>query len=360
MKKWFIGIVVLALVGGGVWYWRSGGGEQGVRILETVEVERGSVRKVLEATGIVKSQVGAAIQVGAQATGVLDSVPVRVGDRVEQGQLIAVIDDREVQARLAEARARVRLAQAKFDYAQKNLPRRKRLVKQDLEAVDTLDQAVQNTRVARHEVAAARAAVNTLEIQLSYYKIFSPITGVVSQVAAQEGETVVSGLQVSNLITVVDPDSLEMWIYVDETDVGRTEVGQKVEFRVDAHPDKVFYGRVDTIYPEPEVRDNIVYYRALVRLDRSESKWLRPEMTTQCRIIVEVREDVLSIPNEALKWVDGKQTVFVQQPGGKARETYPELGLAGLERTEVLSGLQGGDKVAVQLVLPKAGQSGER
>ena len=90
-------------------------------------------------------------------------------------------------------------------------------------------------------------------LRLSYKSILSPITGIVSQVTAQEGETVVSGFQVSNLITVLDPSRLEMWIYVDETDVGQVKPGMPVEFRVDAYPDTVFTGEVDTIY-----RNNVV------------------------------------------------------------------------------------------------------
>ena len=358
MKKLIAAVLLIVLAGGGFWAWTATRGEEPVKVLETATVERATVRKVLEATGIIKSQVGAQVKIGARATGVLEEVLVKVGDHVDKGQLVAVIDDREVQAKRQEALARLRLAQAKLEYAEKNLPRRERLVQQNLEPQDTLDKARQERKVARHEVNAARAALETLDIQLSYHEIRSPIAGVVSNVTAQEGETVVSGLQVSNLVTVLDPELLEMWIYVDETDVGRTAEGQPVEFTVDARPERTFHGEVDAIYPEPEIRDNIVYYRALVRVDRAEAHYLRPEMTTQCRIIVEVKDDVPSIPNRALKWVDGRQVVFVPE-GDTARETTPELGLAGYERTEILSGLQPGDAVVTQLVLPGA-EKGEK
>jgi multidrug efflux pump subunit AcrA (membrane-fusion protein) len=118
---------------------------------------------------------------------------------------------------------------------------------------------------------------------------------------------------------------------------------------------------VDRVYPEPEVRDNIVYYRALVKVDPHQADFLRPEMTTQCKIIVETRDNVLSIPNAALKWVAGRQVVFVGEPdAGEPREVTPELGLQGLERSEVLSGLEEGQPVAVQLVIPgrKLGNKG--
>jgi len=361
MKKLIFILIAALLTGGGVWYFNAGQSKGKVKVIKTATVQRGDVSKVLEATGIVKAQVGAQVKIGAQATGVLDSVPVKVGDHVKKGDLIAKIDSRELRSRIAEARANLNLAQAKLEYMQKNLPRKRSLVKQKLEAQDSLDIAYQDAEMARHSVASSRAKLKTLEVQLSYTKIHSPIDGVVSQVAAQEGETIVSGLSVSNLITVLDPTKLEMWIYVDETDVGRVVDGLPVRYTVDAFRNKVFKGTVDRIYPEPEIRDNIVYYRTLVMVSPEQSEWLRPEMTTQCKIIVETKKDVLTVPNTALKWVKNRQVCFrVDDPKVEPVEVSPKLGLVGLKTSEVLDGLSEGDTVATQLVLPgaKVGKKG--
>ncbi|SKA85401.1 HlyD family secretion protein [Paucidesulfovibrio gracilis DSM 16080] len=353
MKKFILLGLILAVVAG-VLIWRSSGTQREITVLQTASVEQGEVRHLLEATGIVKAQVGAQVKIGARATGVLVDIPVKVGDEVEAGQLVAEIDDREIRAKLAEAQARARLADAKAVRAAKDLERKKRLVSQKLEPQSSLDEALEDARVTRYESQAAAAALESLRVQLSYYRIFSPIHGVVSNITAQEGETVVSGLQVSNLITVLDPTRLEMWIYVDETDVGRTHPGQDVEFFVDAYPDRAFTGKVKLVYPEPEIRDNIVYYRALVDVIFDPEHPLRPEMTTQCRIVVERRENVPTMPNEAVKWVNGEQAVFVLR-GGVPERVDVELGLRGLERSEVRSGLNVGDEVVTQLVLPDVG-----
>ncbi|WP_018124665.1 efflux RND transporter periplasmic adaptor subunit [Desulfovibrio oxyclinae] len=360
MKKYLIaGIALLLAVGGGI-YWATSSGGDRIKIISTDTVTRGDVRKTLEATGIIKAQVGAMVKVGARSTGELVEVRVKVGDEVEKDELLAVVDDRELESQLREAQARYKLARARYDYARKNLPRRERLVKKNLEPQDTLDQALQDMKVSKYEMEAAQAKLETLRIQQSYTRIKSPIDGVVSQVAAQEGETIVSGLNVSNLVTVLAPEKLEMWIYVDETDVGRVVKDLPVEFSVDAYPDRVFIGSIDRVYPEPEIRDNIVYYRALVKVEPQEARLLRPEMTTQCRIIVETVENVLTIPNTALKWVGGKQRVFRVIPGQEQpEEMQPDLGLQGLERSEVLSGLEEGDEVATQLVLPKSPEDEE-
>lgn len=351
----YMALALLLLAGGG-YYYAKGRGAGETKILATAKVERGQVRRVLEATGIIKAQVGASVKIGARATGAISRVYVRVGDSVKKGQVVAEIDARELLAQRQEAAARVRLAEAKAQYAGQTLPRNEALTSQGMQAQSVLDETRQNDKVARAEAAASRAVLATLDVRVSYTKIVSPIDGVVSQVTAQEGETVVAGLQVANLVTVLDPTRLEMWIYVDETDVGRVKTGLPVEFRVDSQPDKAFSGVLDRVYPEPEIRDNIVYYKALVTVDRAQALLLRPEMTTQCRVVVDTRENVLTVPNQALKWVGGRQTVFVQDkaaPGG-VRQVQPKLGLPGLEQSEVLEGLSEGELVATQIVL--AGQ----
>jgi len=406
IKKAIAVIVFLSVaVGVGLW-WKSSTAEKKITVLATETVTRGTVRKVLEQTGIIKSQVGAIVKIGTRATGTIDKMMVKVGDPVEKNQLVARIDSRELEAQATEARAKLAAAQAELnrveqayplrikearydlaltraraDYLHNNYRRQQKLAERNVISKDTIEDVLQKAEVEANQVsvkqstlerlqreftdeaAKARAAVKqaeaslaALEVRKSYTRIFSPISGVVSQVTAQEGETIVAGLQVANLITVLDPARLEMWTYVDETDIGQVHPGQPVEFRVDAYPERVFKGTVDTIYPEPEIRDNIVYYQALVKINPEQATYLRPEMTTQVQIIVAVKDDVLDIPNNALKWVDGRQVVFVQEPDGKIRQVTPELGLAGVTHTEVLEGLTAGDKVATQLVLPGTGE----
>lgn len=396
--------LLLAAVGAGAWYWQSGRTSQETKVLETASLAKGTVRATLEATGIIKPEVGAIVKTGSRATGLIKQMYVRVGDSVKKGDLIAEIDDREQQASLAEAeatlrkaeaelsrvetvyplqineaRAQLKASQAEAEYLQLSLKRKMKLVEQKLDSQDSLDDANQKFTVsrntqkarsatlkrleteyrlestkAREAVAAAQATLKSTQVRITYTTIYAPIDGVVSQVAAQTGETVVAGLEVANLITILDPTRLEMWIYVDETDVGRIRPGMPVEFRVDAYPGRIFDGTVNQIYPEPEIRDNIVYYQALVRLTPETASELRPEMTTQCTVVVEEKKDVLALPNDALKWVDGEQYVFVKAAGGGIRQVQPKLGLLGQTSSEVLEGLSEGDELAVKIVLPTA------
>lgn len=417
MRKWLFAALVLLVAGGASWWFFFRTTVEPPKILATATIGRGEVRKVLEATGIIKAQVGAIVRIGARATGRIDRMLVKVGDKVKREQLIAVIDSRELVAQKAEAEARVvqsraelervrsvfplqikeaeaelSLASAQATYQSTNRDRQKQLWDRQLIAKDALDDATQRADVARNQVVArqaalartkaefarqqeraesalleAEASLNSITVRLSYTSIFSPLDGIVSQVTSQEGETVVAGLQVANLITVLDPARLEMWIYVDETDVGQTERGMPVEFRVEAFPGKTFKGEIDQIYPQPEIRDNIVYYQALVKLDAQEAELLRPEMTTQAQIVVAAKKDALTLPNEAIKWVGDRQQVFKKVGDEKFEPVMPKLGLRGLATSEIVEGLAEGDVVATQVVLPgrtaassQGGQGGQR
>jgi RND family efflux transporter MFP subunit len=349
-KKVGIVLVLFLLVGGGLW-WKQRQKPPEVKVLASVEVKRGPIRKVLEETGIVKAQVGAIVKIGARSTGSVERMLVRVGDPVKKGQVVATIDSRELRAQIAETEAQLAEAEARAAYARNNVERLAALYAGKFISRDEMESARQNAEVAARQVAARRAARDSLRVRLSYTEVKSPINGVVSQIAAQEGEMIVAGLQVANLVTVIDPTRLEMWTYVDETDIGQVKPGMAVEFRVDSWPGRIFLGKIRTIQPQPEVRDNIVYYQAIVDVDAEDALELRPEMTTQAQVVVKTKDDVLLIPNNALKWVEDQQVVFVQGEDGSIRRVSAELGLAGVKESEVLSGLQAGDKVATQVEL---------
>lgn len=378
----------------------SSGSSAKTEILASAKVERGGVTKTLSATGIVKSEVGATVKIGTRATGVIRKMHVRVGDTVTAGQIIAQIDSRELEAvvaeaeaalsrakaehdrtlvtyplQIAEAKARVESALATLEYAELSYKRQLELTGRKLDSQNNLDLALEKSltdkqtlavaratlrrlqeeferqkEITRQAVIQAEASLETAKIKLSYTTIISPMDGIVSQVASQEGETVVSGLQVANLITVTDLSRKEMWVYIDENDVGQVKPGMRVDFRVDALPGRSFSGEVYRIYPEAEVRDSIVYYQTIVPLNKEDSLALRAEMTTQCTVYVDEKDGVLKIPNEAIKWIDGGQVVFVER-GKNVEPVRVVLGMQGRDYSEVLEGLAEGDVVATRLTL---------
>ncbi|GAB7082195.1 efflux RND transporter periplasmic adaptor subunit [Megalodesulfovibrio paquesii] len=369
MRTLLLLLLLAGAVGGGWWWWQERKGPPQPQVLATETLGKRDIREVLEATGIVKSQVGAVVKIGVQADGRITNLPYRIGDPVQKGELIAQVDDRELQAQKRQLEANIRRYEAELDYSRRYLTRQRDLLRGKAIDPNTVEDAERSMTVNDAALATARAELEAVNIRLSYHRIYSPLTGVVGNVTSQEGETVVAGLQAVNLITVIDPSRLEMWIYMDETDIGRVVPGQQVEFTVDAYPDDIFTTKVEQIYPIPEIRDSIVYYQVLCHITPEQATRLRPEMTTQCRVVVREKPGVLALPNTALKWVDSKNVVYVINPaaavpgaGGNATQrvttlrregTDFTLGLRGPSYSEVLGGFAEGEVVATQVVVPQ-------
>jgi multidrug resistance efflux pump len=410
MKKIFVLIVFAIILFGIVFAYRKFSEKPGIQVLETVQVKHATVRESLVETGILKQEVGAVVKIGARATGAIKEMRVKIGDTVKKGQLIALIDQREMREAIEQTERSIeglenkirqieltypaRIREAEFSIAEltaaHQLASLDRKRKEELFQKGYISAQEKDSSTSAHDEAEARlmrsrqtlerlkdefvtelsiqdaelhkshARMNEQKVKLSYTSIYSPMDGVVSQVAAQEGETIVTGLQVANLVTVIDPERLEMWIYVDETDIGKVKLKQRVEYYVDAYPDATFTGTVDKVYPEPEIRDNIVYYLAIASVNKEYTYRLKPQMTTHVRIIVNEKSNLLAVPNSALRFEGGKQIVYLLQPDGGVQKREIKTGLSGESMTEVLTGLEEGDVVSTKIIIPVTGKRGAR
>lgn len=236
----------------------------------------------VKATGVIKPMVGAEVRVGSRVSGVVRRLFVRIGDRVEKGELLAELDDRDLVSRRREALAALNLARANLDYARAELQRKRGL--RDLLSPSELDVAQRAFAVAEQQTAGAQAALEAATTQLGYARIAAPIAGVVASIATQEGETVAASFAAPTFVTLLDLERLEVWAYVDETDIGRIRPGLPARFTVDTYGGEEFAGRVTAVYPKPEIRDNVVNYVTVIRFDAPRGRVLRPEMTATVRI----------------------------------------------------------------------------
>ncbi|HET8774025.1 MAG TPA: efflux RND transporter periplasmic adaptor subunit [Thermoanaerobaculia bacterium] len=244
----------------------------------------GNVRNAVKATGVIKPMIGAEVRVGSRLSGVVRRLYVKIGDRVEKGQLLAELDDRDLVARRREALAALQLAEANLDYASADLARKRELRASALLAPSELDLARRAYAVAEQQRDGARASLQVATTQLDYGRIAAPIAGVVASVSTQEGETVAASFATPTFVTLLDLGRLEVWAYVDETDIGRIRIGQPATFTVDTYGATEFAGRVTAIYPKAEIRDNVVNYVTVIRFETPPDKVLRPDMTTTVRI----------------------------------------------------------------------------
>jgi RND family efflux transporter MFP subunit len=241
----------------------------------------------VKATGVVKPRIGAEVKVGSRVSGVVARLHVRIGDTVRRGQLLAELETRELLARREGAGAALAAAEATLAYARSDLARKQSLRALELLSASDLDVAERSREVAQQQRAEAAANLDFARTQLGYARITAPIAGIVASVSTQEGETVAASLAAPTFVTLVDLDRLEVWAYVDETDIGRIATAQAARFTVDTYPGHEFEGRVTAVYPQAEIRDNVVNYVTVVKFDPPRDRTLRPEMTATVRIAAE-------------------------------------------------------------------------
>lgn len=361
----WLGRAVLLATGGGAGWLVARQAEAGASppatapAWETGLVERRDIGATVLATGVVRPRVGAQVEVGSRASGVVKRLHVTVGDQVVAGQLLAELDPVEFETQVERAEAVRQNAASDLTWAEQEYDRISRLAAGGHATAAELSQARRALDVAGARAREAAAAVTAAKVQLGYASIHAPIGGVVGSVSTQEGETVAASFAAPTFLTIVDLTRLEVQAYVDETDIGRVAAGQAASFTVDTWPDHTFEGRVTAIRPTAEIRDNVVNYVTLIEFKNRSERLLRPEMTATINLVVEGRGDVLSLPNGALRRDSGGSYVLAVR--GAALERRPvSVGFRGSEYTEVVSGLEAGERVLVGRGQEcRAGETGE-
>jgi HlyD family secretion protein len=314
--------------------------------MQTAAIEQRDIGATVLATGVIRPKVGAQVAVGSRASGVLEKLHVTVGDRVEAGQLLAELDPIEFRTQVDRADAVLMNAVSQRVYADEEYNRVQQLVERSAATEAQLSAARRVAETAQAAEREARAALEAARIQLGYTSIHAPIGGVVGSVSTQEGETVAASFAAPTFVTIVDLSRLEVWAYVDETDIGRIEVGQRARFTVDTWPDENFEGRVTAVRPTAELRDNVVNYVTIIEIENRPGRLLRPEMTTTVNIVLDGRTDVPTVPNGALRRDSDGTYVLVQTQNGLDRRTV-EVGFRGSDYTELLSGIETGERVVL-------------
>jgi RND family efflux transporter MFP subunit len=351
MKRITQGVVLVAIVAASLWGWSalresdpsSADSESTYR---TASVQRRDLRSTVLATGVIRPMVGAEVQVGSRVSGILQTLNVSIGDRVQAGQVLARLDPTEFQARLDQANAALETAEVEERFARIDLNRARELRERTVIPQSELDAAERKSQVAAANLSQARANARSAQIQFDYTVIRAPVSGVVASVSTQVGETVAASFASPTFVTIIDLDRLEIWAYVDETDIGRVEVGQAAVFTVDTYLDTEFTGTVTAIQPKAEIIDNVVNYVTLIEIGATQGRTLRPEMTTTVNILLEEREGVLTLPNGAVRRDSEGVYALVEDPAGPRRRAI-RTGYRGSDFTEVLEGLQEGDVVLV-------------
>jgi len=288
---------------------------------KTSQITQGELVSTITATGIVQPEES--IDVGAQVAGKIiefgvgkDGKPIDYGSMVEEGSLLAKIDESLYQSDAAQAEAQV--GRAKADLSQSNAKlvqarndwmRAQRLGPSDALSKSSYDQYQANFEVAKAAVAVSEAAVaqanaalGRTKQNLSYCVINSPVSGVIIDKRVSIGQTVVSSLNAPSFFLIAkDLKRMDVWLSVSEADIGNVKEGQRVRFSVDAFPIDTFEGTVRKVRLNAAMTQNVVTYTVEVSTDNSSGKLL-PYLTANAQIEIDKRSNVFKVPTVALRW----------------------------------------------------------
>src|SRR5436190_577824 len=267
---------------------------------QTAKVDHGNIVETVTATGTLSAVT--TVQVGSQVSGVISRLYADFNSHVKKGQLLAELDPTPFQAQVEQRQADLTKARVEVANAKINYDRQVRLAKAGLAPQADVDNTRAQYQGAAAQVQQSTAALSQGLTNLRYTKIISPIDGVVVDRAYDVGQTVAASFQAPTLFQIAqDLTKMQVQADVDQSDIGRVQVGQLARFTVDAYPDEEFRGRISQIRLNATITQNVVSYPVIIEVANPGER-LRPKMTANVTIEVAQVRDVLRVPNAALRF----------------------------------------------------------
>ena len=297
--KWTIIILaVVAVIAGGIWYFKRG--HTDAPDYQTTPVTRGDLTQVVTATGTLNPVVN--VTVGSQVSGRISKLNVDFNSTVKSNQVIAEIDPSTYQAAVEQSTADLANAKANLELQRVEANRTSDLFTNKLVSGSDYDTAIATLHEAEATVKIKQASLDNALVNLNYCKILSPVDGIVISRAIDLGQTVASSFNTPTLFQIAnDLTKMQIDSSVAEADVGGIVEGQNVDFTVDAYPYRNFHGAVTQVRNAPTTVNNVVTYDCVIGVTNSDYK-LKPGMTANVSIVIAQRENVLNIPNGALRF----------------------------------------------------------
>lgn len=386
-KKVFISAAaVIVLAGAGMWIFGGKKASQTISFSTSV-VQKGTISNSITATGTIEPVTE--VEVGTQVSGIIDKIYVDYNSEVKAGQVIAEMDRVTLISDLQSAQATYDGAEAEYIYQEKLYERNKKLYSKQLISDTEYEQYEYNYRRAKSAYDQSKAALAKAQRNLSYTTITSPINGVVTSREVEAGQTVASGFETPTLFTIAaDLTKMQVVADVDEADIAGVKDSARVTFTVDAYPDDVFEGRVKQIRlgstnsssSTSTTSETVVTYEVVITADNPELK-LKPRLTANVTIFTDTRENVLVVPNKALRFnpdkklASGKTIKDCDSPkkvwtmDATSFTAHPvKTGMNDGSNTEIISGISEGTEIVTETVvksempemMPEEGGEGEQ
>ena len=314
-RRWWPAVTVVAVVvlAAGAYALRHRGATEPQFVTDAVR--QGPLLVTVTATGTL--QPTNQVDVGSEVSGIIDRVLVDFNATVKAGQVLAELDTQQLDARAASARAALDVAQASLAQAQatvtetaakaarsRDLAARNIASQQSLETDDAAAlRAVAGVASAKAQVTSAQASLKDAETALSKAAIRSPIDGMVIAREIDPGQTVAATFQTPVLFKVAeDLRRMELHLDIDESDIGQVHAGQHAQFRVDAYPGKSFEAEITSVRFDPRTVNNVVTYETVLSVANPDLL-LRPGMTATADVLIAQKDNVLLVPNRALRFL---------------------------------------------------------
>jgi macrolide-specific efflux system membrane fusion protein len=336
-------LLIAATVTTAVFLFRSPPAAPDNRDWPTLQTTRGTLQDSIVAVGTVKPDVGGQVKVGSQISGIVERLMVNVGDMVEKGDVLAVLDTTERRARIDAIEADLIAARAEHAYAKAQLARYEGL---DDVSRNQVDGFRRDAEVKLAAIRRAEAQLRQARIELGYATISAPISGMIESVSTYQGETVAASFAAPTFVTIVDLQRLQIECFVDESNIGRISAGQQVDFTVDAYPSEPQKGVVRAILPKAQLLNSVVNYIVIVEILSKKALPLRPEMTARVNFVLSSRTGIIVLPRSALVRESGGAYVFVGK-GGEWEKRKVRTGSSTSQQIEISSGLGIGETVLV-------------
>lgn len=367
VTKWGIGLLAVAALAAGMWWWLKPKNE--INYL-TEPVVRTSIAQTVSATGEISA--AQLVDVGAQASGQIKKLHVTLGQQVKKGDLIAEIDSTSQlnnlntnKAKLDTYQAQLVSAEIALRSADKKYKREQALWQEDATSREALEDAQDAFAAAKASVAELKSsirqtqiAINTAEADLGYTRITAPMDGTVVAIPVEEGQTVNANQTTPTIVQVADLSTMLNKMQIAEGDVNKVKAGMKLSFTTLSQPDNVREATLESIDPglttmsqgsyttSTDTTDSAIYYYAR-SLVPNEDNVLHIGMTTENTITINQAEKVLAVPKLAVKQRGGKQYVRVLGENNQPQEKEIITGLSDNMSTEVKSGLSEGENVII-------------
>ena len=370
MKKVFKWVAALVILAGLGWYGYQKMQPKNEATFITEEVKRGKIAQTVSATGEIAATN--LVDVGAQVSGQIKKMHVKIGDVVKEGDLIAEIDNvtqvNEVNTRKAQLQtyqAQLESAQVALKIAQRKYSRYKSLAsadavsKEEFEATeDSLATNRAKIKELQSSIRQTQIAINTAEKDLGYTRITAPSAGTVVSLVVEQGQTINASQTSPTVVQIADLTSMTNKMQIAEGDATKVKAGQTVNFTILSEPDTPISAKLDSIDPglttmsqgsysrSTDTTSNAIYYYARATVPNPEGK-LAIGMTTQNTVEIASADNVLMVPTVAIKTKDGKKFVRVLGANNQAVDREIQTGLKDSMNTEVKSGLNEGEKVVM-------------